>query len=241
MWLVAKQAYESSEDTCLQVHFAMNNVVVLLGNIKRKGKREGMLSLRSLFVHHMAEKEKAKSGPPWHQSPQNGSADVLKLELTCILFTNSLAFFYTFPAGKKVEWCLSHTPASPEHSAGRVTFSSLWVLYETKLIQFLYCILAHAEQCLELHRGQGMEIYWRDNYICPTEAEYSRMVKRSKQISLLIALSSSPYTCFTHSTLKFASRNWGSFWTSGEVNAALQWQQKVKLVDFCGLPVFLFW
>lgn len=34
------------------------------------------------------------------------------------------------------------------------------------------------EQILELHRGQGMEIYWRDNYICPTESDYSRMVKR---------------------------------------------------------------
>ncbi|XP_015188442.1 PREDICTED: geranylgeranyl pyrophosphate synthase [Polistes dominula] len=31
------------------------------------------------------------------------------------------------------------------------------------------------EQILELHRGQGMEIYWRDNYICPTEDEYRHM------------------------------------------------------------------
>ncbi|KAI4491902.1 hypothetical protein M0804_003294 [Polistes exclamans] len=31
------------------------------------------------------------------------------------------------------------------------------------------------EQILELHRGQGMEIYWRDNYICPTEDEYEHM------------------------------------------------------------------
>lgn len=34
------------------------------------------------------------------------------------------------------------------------------------------------EQCLELHRGQGMEIYWRDNYICPSEEDYITMVKR---------------------------------------------------------------
>uniref|UniRef100_A0A665WJE9 Geranylgeranyl pyrophosphate synthase n=1 Tax=Echeneis naucrates TaxID=173247 RepID=A0A665WJE9_ECHNA len=31
-------------------------------------------------------------------------------------------------------------------------------------------------QLLELHRGQGMDIYWRDNYICPTEQEYRNMV-----------------------------------------------------------------
>lgn len=34
------------------------------------------------------------------------------------------------------------------------------------------------EQLLELHRGQGMEIYWRDNYACPTEEEYSEMTKK---------------------------------------------------------------
>ncbi|GAV04170.1 hypothetical protein RvY_14486 [Ramazzottius varieornatus] len=32
------------------------------------------------------------------------------------------------------------------------------------------------EQLLELHRGQGMEIYWRDSFNCPTEDEYKKMV-----------------------------------------------------------------
>ncbi|XP_006638773.1 geranylgeranyl pyrophosphate synthase isoform X1 [Lepisosteus oculatus] len=31
-------------------------------------------------------------------------------------------------------------------------------------------------QLLELHRGQGLEIYWRDTYTCPTEQEYQQMV-----------------------------------------------------------------
>jgi len=34
------------------------------------------------------------------------------------------------------------------------------------------------EQLLELHRGQGMEIYWRDSFLCPSEEEYKEMVKR---------------------------------------------------------------
>ncbi|XP_076369059.1 terpene synthase-like isoform X2 [Tachypleus tridentatus] len=38
--------------------------------------------------------------------------------------------------------------------------------------------VVYAEQLLELHRGQGMEIYWRDNFVCPTEEEYKHMVKR---------------------------------------------------------------
>jgi len=35
------------------------------------------------------------------------------------------------------------------------------------------------EQLLELHRGQGMDIFWRDNFICPTEADYKTMTIRS--------------------------------------------------------------
>ena len=33
------------------------------------------------------------------------------------------------------------------------------------------------QELLQLHRGQGMEIYWRDNGICPTEQEFTEMVK----------------------------------------------------------------
>ncbi|XP_037792044.1 geranylgeranyl pyrophosphate synthase-like [Penaeus monodon] len=34
------------------------------------------------------------------------------------------------------------------------------------------------EQLLELHRGQGMEMYWRDSLTCPSEEEYSQMAMR---------------------------------------------------------------
>ncbi len=37
-----------------------------------------------------------------------------------------------------------------------------------------------SEQLLELHRGQGMDIYWRDARTCPTEDEYKEMVIRSE-------------------------------------------------------------
>ncbi|KAJ3192607.1 Geranylgeranyl pyrophosphate synthase [Entophlyctis luteolus] len=33
-----------------------------------------------------------------------------------------------------------------------------------------------ADELVNLHKGQGMEIYWRDNNICPTEAEYMEMI-----------------------------------------------------------------
>ncbi|XP_002741463.1 geranylgeranyl pyrophosphate synthase-like [Saccoglossus kowalevskii] len=34
----------------------------------------------------------------------------------------------------------------------------------------------YTEQLLSLHEGQGMDIWWRDAYVCPTEEEYKDMV-----------------------------------------------------------------
>jgi len=31
------------------------------------------------------------------------------------------------------------------------------------------------DELINLHRGQGMELYWRDRCICPTEQEYSKI------------------------------------------------------------------
>lgn len=44
---------------------------------------------------------------------------------------------------------------------------------------------------MNLHNGQGLDIYWRENLICPTEAEYRRMVIDST--SYLLYLNSSKY------------------------------------------------
>jgi geranylgeranyl diphosphate synthase type 3 len=48
-------------------------------------------------------------------------------------------------------------------------------------IRVAYTVPPNSEQLLELHRGQGMDIYWRDACICPTEEEYQRMVLRSER------------------------------------------------------------
>ncbi|RMZ72789.1 Terpenoid synthase [Pyrenophora seminiperda CCB06] len=37
-------------------------------------------------------------------------------------------------------------------------------------------IQVYTEELLNLHRGQGMDIFWRDTSTCPTELEYIRMV-----------------------------------------------------------------
>jgi geranylgeranyl diphosphate synthase type 3 len=35
---------------------------------------------------------------------------------------------------------------------------------------------ADADELISLHRGQGMDLYWRDSLTCPTEEEYVEMV-----------------------------------------------------------------
>ena len=36
------------------------------------------------------------------------------------------------------------------------------------------------DHLLEVYYGQGMDLYWRDNFRCPTVEEYQEMAKRSK-------------------------------------------------------------
>ncbi|KAG1716217.1 hypothetical protein ID866_957 [Astraeus odoratus] len=40
------------------------------------------------------------------------------------------------------------------------------------------------EEFMQLHRGQGLDIYWRDSFVCPTEEAYIEMA-RAKASSLL--------------------------------------------------------
>jgi geranylgeranyl diphosphate synthase type 3 len=36
------------------------------------------------------------------------------------------------------------------------------------------------EHLLEMYHGQGMEIYWRENYTCPSVEEYQEIAEKSK-------------------------------------------------------------
>lgn len=39
-----------------------------------------------------------------------------------------------------------------------------------------FLTLWDVEEMLALHRGQGLELFWRDSLTCPTEEEYVKMV-----------------------------------------------------------------
>jgi len=41
-------------------------------------------------------------------------------------------------------------------------------------------IKLYTEMLVNVWRGQAMDIYWRDNHICPSEEEYLEIIKGSK-------------------------------------------------------------
>ena len=42
------------------------------------------------------------------------------------------------------------------------------------------------EEMLELHRGQGLELWWRQYVVCPTVDEYIVMAERSKPLLVFL-------------------------------------------------------
>lgn len=59
------------------------------------------------------------------------------------------------------------------NSANYVYFRALQELLQLQNPQL---IEIYSEELLNLHRGQGMELHWRDSLTCPSEAEYLSMV-----------------------------------------------------------------
>ena len=65
--------------------------------------------------------------------------------------------------------------ASTINSANYVYFIGLEKILELNNPE---AVQIFKQSMLELHRGQGMEIYWRDTFMCPTEDEYRDMTVR---------------------------------------------------------------
>ncbi|RQM07389.1 hypothetical protein DH86_00003119 [Scytalidium sp. 3C] len=59
------------------------------------------------------------------------------------------------------------------NSANYVYFCALQELQKLKNPK---AITIYTEELLNLHRGQGMDLFWRDTLICPTEDDYLEMV-----------------------------------------------------------------
>ena len=57
----------------------------------------------------------------------------------------------------------------------------LKVLQRVQSLNHPDAITVCTERLLEMYYGQGLEIYWRDNYTCPSLEEYKQMIMISKE------------------------------------------------------------
>ncbi|KAI1764139.1 isoprenoid synthase domain-containing protein [Hypoxylon sp. FL1150] len=84
------------------------------------------------------------------------------------------------------------------NSANYVYFCALQELQKLKNPK---AINVYTEELLNLHRGQGMDLFWRDTLTCPTEEEYLEMVGNKTgglfrlAIKLMQAESGAPVDC----------------------------------------------
>ncbi|KAL5291011.1 GGPS1 family protein [Megaselia abdita] len=75
--------------------------------------------------------------------------------------------------------------ASTINAANYVLFLAL---DKVQLLNHPEATRVYTEQLIELHRGQGMEIYWRDNFTCPSESEYKLMTIRKTGGLFMLAI-----------------------------------------------------
>jgi geranylgeranyl diphosphate synthase type 3 len=74
----------------------------------------------------------------------------------------------------------AHTVYGLPSTINAANYIVLICLKKTEDINYSEAMRLCTEQMLKCYQGQGMEIYWRDNYTCPTVEEYQDVAKKSK-------------------------------------------------------------
>ncbi|KAG5895637.1 hypothetical protein JTB14_008646 [Gonioctena quinquepunctata] len=83
---------------------------------------------------------------------------------------------------------VAHSIYGVASTINTANYSSFIALERVMDLHHQEAISIALEQILELYRGQGMEIYWRDNLSCPSEKEYKQMVVRKTGGLFMLAI-----------------------------------------------------
>ncbi|EGI61836.1 Geranylgeranyl pyrophosphate synthetase [Acromyrmex echinatior] len=86
--------------------------------------------------------------------------------------------FYYSTSGNKEEDEVAHSVYGTASSLSAANYVLFIALERVINLKHPEATQVYMEQLLELHRGQGMDIFWRDNFICPTEEDYKIMTIR---------------------------------------------------------------
>jgi geranylgeranyl diphosphate synthase type 3 len=74
----------------------------------------------------------------------------------------------------------THTVYGVASSISAVMLVNFISLQRALISNQLEMIKLYTEMMLDMWRGQAIEVYWRENFICPSEEEYLEMVEISK-------------------------------------------------------------
>jgi geranylgeranyl diphosphate synthase type 3 len=75
---------------------------------------------------------------------------------------------------------VAHTIYGVPRTINAANYAQFIALNSVQNLHHPKAMALFTEHLLELYCGQGMEIYWRDNYMCPSVEEYQEVAKRSK-------------------------------------------------------------
>ncbi|PKX90206.1 geranylgeranyl pyrophosphate synthase spyE [Aspergillus novofumigatus IBT 16806] len=71
---------------------------------------------------------------------------------------------------------VAHSIFGIAQTINSANFAYFWAQQELKKLGKPEAMIIFTEEMLRLHRGQGLDLYWRDSLTCPTEEEYLDMV-----------------------------------------------------------------
>ncbi|XP_021200662.2 terpene synthase isoform X1 [Helicoverpa armigera] len=81
---------------------------------------------------------------------------------------------------------VAHSIYGVASTINAANYTMIVALEKTQELGHPMATRVYTEQLLELHRGQGIEIYWRDNFQCPSEEEYKEMtIKKTGGLFML--------------------------------------------------------
>jgi geranylgeranyl diphosphate synthase type 3 len=113
---------------------------------------------------------------PLTGSKREGIVEIIKMLHSASLMIDDVEDNSSLRRSKPVAHKIYGIPATI-NCANYVYFLALQKLSEMADPEAIHVF---TQELLQLHIGQGMEIYWRDSSICPTEQEYIQMVQNSK-------------------------------------------------------------
>lgn len=127
---------------------------------------------------------------------------------------------------------VAHHIFGTPHTINTANYLYFIALQKSLLLNHPSIAQIFAEQMVELHRGQGHEIHWRDNHKCPSEQEYLLMASRKTGGLFILAVKFMQLFSSNKRDLESLIRNIGLFFQIRDDYANLKSTQLTKTKGF---------